>query len=283
MSESAKTQNNQNVSFDDVYVRLVKNEQEIEASQGLRYEVFYEECGAKPSAEMKKLRRDIDAYDQHTDHLVVIDPNHGTGTDRIVGTYRMLRQDVVNDRNLEFYTAAEFDISVLLNCDANLIELGRSCVLPEYRTRPVLQLLWQGLADYVIEHNIELLFGCASFHGTDIEAVREQLSYLHHYHLAEPDVCPRILDQYRVNIDLIPKDEINAKRVFSSLPPLIKGYLRVGAMIGDGAFIDTQFNTIDVCIVMPTFKITDRYRNHLQKKVDKTLPDHNFFEKKSEK
>lgn len=264
------------VNTDGVYVRLVKNDSEIEASQALRYQVFYEECGAIPSEEMRNLKRDFDAYDEHTDHLVVIDPKHGTGLDRIVGTYRLLRQDIVNNIDLDFYTSQEFDISGFQNSGGNLLELGRSCVLPEYRTRPVLQLLWQGIADYVVEHNIELMFGCASFSGTSVEDIKEQLSYLYHYHLAEGALCPHVLDDYYVEMNIVPKEDLDAKRIFSSLPPLIKGYLRVGATIGNGAYVDKQFNTIDVCIVMPTFKITDRYRNHMQRKVDKTLPSKDF-------
>ena len=267
--------------YDDVYVRLVKRREEIEASQALRYQVFYEECGAMPTEDMARQRRDFDSYDEYTDHLVVLDPSHGVGIDRIVGTYRLLRQDVVEGNDLEFYTAQEFDIRPIYDCGAKLLELGRSCVLPEYRTRPVLQLLWQGIVDYVVEHDIELMFGCASFHGTDVNAIKEQLSYLYHYHLAESSLCPKVLDQYYVEMNILPKESLDVKKIFSSLPPLIKGYLRIGASIGHGAYIDKQFNTIDVCIVMPTFKITDRYRKHLQRKVDKSIPDTDF--RKSDK
>lgn len=270
-------------NYEDVYMRLVKNDDEIAASQALRYQVFYEECGAIPTAEMAATKRDFDDYDQYTDHLVVLDPGHGQGLDRIVGTYRLLTQDVVEANGLEFYTAQEFDITPLKNCGAKLMELGRSCVLPEYRTRPVLQLLWQGIGDYVVEHDIELMFGCASFHGTDIDAIKAQLSYLYHYHLAEDTMCPKVLDQFHIEMNLMPKEDIDVKRTFASLPPLIKGYLRLGAAIGNGAYVDEQFNTTDVCIIMPTFKITDRYRKHIQRKVDKSLPDTDFRKPKETK
>src|SRR5690606_39250006 len=136
----------------------------------------------------------------------------------------------------------------LLTSGAELLELGRSCVLPPYRTRPVLQKMWEGIAHYVADYNIGLMFGCASIPGTDIDAVSQQLAYMHHYHLAAPELCPRTLDSLYVDMNLHAKEDIDAKRVFASLPPLIKGYLRLGAHIGDGAYVDKQWNSIDVCI-----------------------------------
>lgn len=254
------------LNLDHVTVRLAKTQEEVHASQRLRYKVFYEEYKAIPSAEMKKEQRDIDIYDDVADHLIVLDETRGDISDRIVGTYRLLQQEAAK-RCGHFYTSEEFDITPLLHSKVNLLELGRSCVLAQYRTRPVLQLLWQGITDYTLNNNIDLLFGCASLHGTDIKAMSQQLSYLHHCHLAAEDLRPRALPERYVDMNMHGRESLNERAVFATLPPLIKGYLRLGAGIGDGAVVDPQFNTTDVCIVLPTSRISDRYRNHYVRKI----------------
>ncbi len=265
---------------DTIIVRLADTPSEIEASQRLRYTVFYDEFGAIPNEEMAREKRDIDEYDPIADHLVVLDTSLPAGDAQLIGTYRLLRRDVAEAHG-RFYTADEYDIEPLLSSGAVLLELGRSCVLPDYRTRPVLQKLWEGIAHYVADHEIGLMFGCASLHGTDIDALSDQLSYLHHYHLAKPSLRPRAVDSRYVDMNIKAKDDLDAKRVFASLPPLIKGYLRLGAMIGDGAVVDKQFNTTDVCIVMPTHQVTDKYVNHYRRKTQKHIPTDSEFAKKS--
>lgn len=258
-------------NIDQVTVRLARDATEIDAAQHLRYRVFYEEYAAKPSAEMQKTRRDFDAYDDITDHLVVVDESIADPQQRIVGTYRLLRREAA-EKFGKFYTSDEFNIEPLLQSGATLLELGRSCVLAEYRTRPVLQLLWQGITDYMLDHRIGLMFGCASFPGTDIDAMAAQLSYLRHFHLAPEGLRPRALDSRYVDMDIIPADQLDPKRVFASLPPLIKGYLRLGATIGDGAIVDTQWNSIDVCIVLPMQEVAERYRRFYGRKVNRDIP-----------
>tara|TARA_B100000029_G_C17541030_1_gene946740 strand:- start:566 stop:1399 length:834 start_codon:yes stop_codon:yes gene_type:complete len=253
-----------------VTVRLAENSAEIEEAQRLRYEVFYEEYGAVANDIMRNSRMDMDEYDEFADHLVVVDNSHGD-KERIVGTYRLLQREGASKVG-QFYSESEYDIAPLLNSDKSLLELGRSCVLPDFRTRPVLQLLWQGIADYISDFDIDLMFGCASLHSTDIKSISKPLSYLHHYHLSPETIRPRALKGRYINMDIIPQDDINARRVFAELPPLIKGYLRVGASIGDGAVIDEQFNTTDVCIVVQTHLVTDRYRKHYERKIQKTIP-----------
>lgn len=257
-----------------IRVRLALTPAEIQAAQRLRYKVFYEEFGAKPNDAMKLEGRDFDDYDSLTDHIIVVDESKSDLSEKIVGTYRLLRQNRLPG-DFPFYTSQEFDISNLLKSGGNLMELGRSCVLPEYRTRPVLQLLWQKIADYILEHDIDLLFGCASIHGTNVDEVAEQLSYLHHYHRAEAAICPTVLPHVGIDMNIIPKDQIepHIKRIFSDLPPLIKGYLRVGCSIGNGAYIDHQFNTIDVCIVVPTGQLATRYIKHYNRANQKSDGD----------
>ncbi len=258
-------------NIENVSIRLARSPEEIDAAQHLRYRVFYEEYGAKATHEMARIRRDIDDYDAISDHLVVIDSSHGTGNDQIVGTYRLL-QRAPAEKYGQFYSASEYHLGPLLNCGLTLLELGRSCVLPEYRTRPIMQLLWQGIAGYISKYNLGLMFGCASLHGTDIDALATQLSYLYHYHLTPSEICPRALDERFVDMNIIPKDKLNPKRAFAALPPLIKGYIRVGATIGNGAVIDEQFNTTDICIVVQSSHVPERYRKHYERKNQIAMP-----------
>ncbi len=253
-------------------VRLAQNKSEIEEAQRLRYSVFYEEYGAKPNDAMKEQKRDFDEFDDITDHLIVVINDPENKTEKIVGTYRLLRQEIAQKENKSFYSSDEYNISKLIESGQTLLELGRSCVLSEYRTKPILNLLWQGIADYITDNKIALLFGCASFQGTNIDDIELQLSYLHHYHSTADDIAPTALPSRCVNMNVIPKEEINERRVFASLPPLIKGYLRLGATIGHGAVIDEQFNTTDVCIVVQTHLMTDRYRKYYERKIQKSMP-----------
>lgn len=254
-----------------IQVRLTENAEEIEAAQALRYKVFYEEYGAIPNEEMKREKRDIDQYDEITDHLIVVDHDLPKGPEQIVGTYRLLRREVA-EKHGQFYTSDEYNIQPLLDFEKDLLELGRSCVLPDYRTRPILQKLWEGIAHYVADHNIGLMFGCASLHGTNIDDLSEQLSYLHHYHRAPDNLCPIALDERYVDMNIHAKEDLNARAIFASMPPLIKGYIRLGAHIGDGAVIDHQFNTTDVCIVMPTAQVKEKYVKHYERKTNKVIP-----------
>jgi L-ornithine Nalpha-acyltransferase len=246
---------------DKIHVRLAKTQAEIEAAQKLRYRVFYEEWGAKPTEQMRLARQEFDEFDSIMDHLIVIDPSLPTLDQQVVGTYRLLRDDVGRKMG-KFYSANEFDVTPLLASGQRVLELGRSCVLDQYRTMPVIQLLWQGICDYVNAYKIDLMFGCACLYGNDVDAVKEELSYLYHYHLAEEGLRARALPHVYVDMNLMPKEKIDRKKAFQKLEPLIKGYLRIGAMIGDGAYIDPQFNSIDVCIIMPTKFITGRYARH---------------------
>lgn len=242
-------------------VRVAVSDEEIAAAQALRYGIFYEEMGATPSFAMRRQRRDIDPYDAVCDHLLVID--HGfDGAPRVVGTYRMLRQ-VVAERHRGFYSAGEYDLSPLFATaragGGQLLELGRSCVAAEHRNNATIGLLWRGIAAYLQTHGVSHMFGCASLHGTDPRAFDAELSYLHHHHLAPPALRARALPGHHVPMDRIPADRLDARAAGRALPPLVKGYLRVGATVGDGAFVDRQFNTVDVFVVMPVERITARY------------------------
>ena len=244
-------------------VRLATSAEEIAAAQALRYQIFYDEMGAAPTARMTAARRDFDDYDAVCDHLLVIDHGDGSssGKPHVVGTYRLLRQ-VVADLNRGFYSAGEYDLSPLVETSktsGQLLELGRSCVAPAYRNNTTITLLWRGIASYLQTHSIGHMFGCASLHGADAAAHAAELSYLYHHHLAPPELRARALPEHYVPMDVLDPTRFDTRAASKALPPLVKGYLRVGAMIGDGAFVDRQFNTTDIFVVMPVERITKRY------------------------
>jgi putative hemolysin len=247
-------------------VRIAQSEAEIEAAQRLRYRVFYEEMAAVPTPEMRAARRDFDKYDGFCDHLLVIDRNmqdeHGGPT--VVGTYRLLRGEVAA-LNGGFYTSSEFDLGPLLHTyppTTRFLELGRSCVLKSHRARAsTMQLLWRGNQLYIEHHGIEVMFGCASFAGTDPEAHALPLSYLHHHHRAPEGYRIRARPELYVEMNRMPKESIDMKEALRALPTLIKGYVRIGAFIGDGAVIDRQFGTTDVLIYFPVSRIDERWRS----------------------
>ena len=241
-------------------VRLARSDVEVAAAQALRYQIFYEEMGARPTPAMAAARRDMDAYDAICDHLLVVD--HGLdGRPQVVGTYRLLRQQVAMAHK-GFYSAAEYDLSPLLANStpaSQLLELGRSCVAPAWRNNATITLLWRGIASYLQTHNIGHMFGCASLHGADPLLHAAELSYLYHHHLAPPELRARAHAANHVPMDRLPAASIDTRAASRALPPLIKGYLRVGALVGDGGFVDRQFNTVDVFVVMPVDRITSRY------------------------
>jgi putative hemolysin len=241
-------------------VRLAVSEEEVAAAQALRYQIFYDEMGATPTPAMARVGRDIDAYDAICDHLLVVD--HGVdGRPHVVGTYRLLRQNVAAAHR-GFYSASEYDLSRLIDQSATggqLLELGRSCVAPAWRNNATITLLWRGIAAYLQTHRIGHMFGCASLHGADPLLHAAELSYLYHHHLAPPELRARALPEHHVAMDRLPAASIDSRAAARALPPLIKGYLRVGAMIGDGGYVDRQFNTVDVFVIMPVDRITSRY------------------------
>lgn len=247
-------------------VRLATSEEEIIAAQQLRYEVFYEECGAKPDETTALLKRDITPIDDFCDVLLVIDHTHH----KIVGTYRFMLREAAEEFG-SYYTSQEFDIGKLISYPGEIMELARSCVHKKYRTKPVMQLLWRGIGAYIQLNQVDLCFGCGSFQGTDISEYRQALSYLYHFHLAPPELRAKALPHAYQEMNLLPKEAINQKEAMRQLPPLIKGYLRLGGYVGEGAFIDYDFNTIDVCIIVKRETVTERYSQKYTLNLDEDL------------
>jgi putative hemolysin len=250
-------------------VRLAQSAADLDAVQTLRYRVFYHEMGATPDAATQQSGRDSDRFDAIADHLMVID--HDLPEGGVVGTYRLIRQEAAA-RLGQFYSADEYDLSALERFPGRKLELGRSCVDAAYRSRAVMQLLWRGIAAYVFHHQIDLMFGCASLPGTDLDALAADLTYLHENHLAPPEIRPRALPSRYVDMRRLGKDSINTRRVLGELPPLIKGYLRLGGFVGDGAVIDAQFNTTDIAVVVQTDLVTEKYYKHYERQVRPEAP-----------
>jgi L-ornithine Nalpha-acyltransferase len=245
-------------------VRLAESEADIDAAQALRYRVFYESLGANAAVETRRLRRDFDRFDARCDHLLVLDHSRPTecGTGReIVGTYRLIRRETAIGLG-GFYSATEFDISRLVAYPGEILELGRSCVDRAYRQRSAAQLLWSGIAAYVFHYNIDLMFGCASLPGTDPDLLAVPLSYLHHFHLAAPLLRARALADRYVEMCRLPLCGLDPARARAGLPPLVKGYLRLGGFVGEGAVVDGDFNTTDVCIIVKTDLVAEKYSRH---------------------
>ena len=245
-------------------VRLATTPEEINAAQALRYQVFYDEMGAEPDATAQLLRLDRDKFDDVADHLLVVDHDLGEGIENVVGTYRLIREEAAAKAG-GFYSESEYDISRLKQASNRKLELGRSCTAKAYRNRMVMQLLWRGIAAYVFHYDIDLMFGCASLSGTDPDALAEELSYLAQHHTAPTKICPRALPARYVDMRRLPETAVDPKRALMRLPPLVKGYLRLGGWVGDGAVIDRQFNTTDIAIIVQTDMVTEKYYRHYER------------------
>ena len=244
-----------------LHMRLAESEDEMRAAQALRYRVFYEGMAAKPTPEMAAAKRDFDSFDAFCDHLLVFDAARGNGPDAVVGTYRVMRRDAAARRG-QFYSRDEYDISKLVAYPGEILELGRSCIDAAYRNGKTMQILWRGIADYVLAHKIQLMFGCASLPGTDPDALALPLSYLYHHHLAPPPLRATALPARHVPMSRMAQSDVDARQALKILPPLIKGYLRLGGFVGDGAVVDYEFGTTDVCVVVKTDMVTERYYRH---------------------
>jgi putative hemolysin len=236
-------------------IKIASTEEDILSSQRLRYKVFVEELGGNGELVDHTNMLERDEFDSYFDHLILIDnANPSLG---VVGVYRVLRDQKMRDIG-RFYSEEEYDLTMLHKSGLRLLELGRSCIHPKYRGGTAMYHLWQGLSKYITEYKIDILFGVASFHGTNISDAAQPLSYLYHNYMARDELCPRSL--IHENMNILSVDQIDRKKAVKNIPPLIKSYLRLGGLVGDGAFIDKDFNTIDVCLVMELSKMSNRHK-----------------------
>ena len=237
-------------------VFLAQEPQDIEAAQRLRYDVFYKEMGASETATLVK-GRDVDRFDDYAENLVVKDQERNV----VVGTYRLLRRSGASQCG-SFYTEQEFDITPLKTVDGEILEVSRSCVAKDYRIQAVIGLLWRGLAEYILHYDVVYLFGCASFHGTDLSEMEHGLSYLYYNNLSPESCRTRTLEQYFEPLRRLPKDKVDLRKASQQIPALIRGYTRLGGGVGDGIFIDYEFNTVDVCVVVDSNCIKPKFAQH---------------------
>lgn len=247
-------------------VRVAETAADIEAAQRLRYTVFYEEMSAIPTPQMRAERRDFDRFDDFCDHILVVDRDtaDADGEPAVVGTYRLLRGEVAALHG-GYYTSSEYDLTTMQHANppgTRFLELGRSCVLKAYRSKAItMQLLWKGVMAYVARYSVDVMFGCGSLPGTDPDALALQLSYLHHFHRAPEGARIKARPELYVEMNRMPKEAIDPKEAMRKLPPLIKGYVRAGTFIGDGAVVDRQFGTTDVLIYFPVGHIDPRFKS----------------------
>lgn len=248
-------------------VRLAEDEADVAAAQRLRYRIFVEEMGASASQEDAAERRERDRFDPYFDHLLLIDnENQDPDLERgVVGVYRLMLRDRAAE-GIGFYGASEYDLSKIVNYPRNSVELGRSCVAAEHRGGAGMHLLWTGLGDFVTANDVSVMFGVASFHGSETAPIAQALSYLHHHHLAPEDLRVRTVDEHFVAMDILPPESLQKLEAMRQIPTLIKAYIRLGGFVGEGAFIDYEFNTVDVCLLMDTARMVQRYRSFYSRK-----------------
>ena len=243
-------------------VRLANSKEEILLAQKLRFSVFYEEMGAKPNEDMIKYRKDFDKFDEYCDHMLVIDHKKET-ENPVVGAYRMLLDKIARE-NDGFYSSSEYNLKNLVDSikDHKACEIGRSCVHINYRNNQTIQLLWKGLAHYYADNDLTRIFGCASFPGSDITNIKLPLSYLYHYHLAPDSLMVNAVEERYIDMNLMKKEDIDVRKAIKSIPPLIRAYLRLGGVCGDGAVIDYQFKTTDVFMILAMEDVPEKYREY---------------------
>lgn len=247
-------------------LRLARDDRDLRAAQRLRYEVFVEELGGDGALVDHAARLECDAFDPFFEHLLLIDTRRDPAVlADVVGVYRLLPWDRMPLAE-RYYSETEFDLAALKSSGRRLLELGRSCVHRDMRGGTAMYHLWNGLAEYVAERQIEVLFGAASFHGTDVAALAQPLAYLHRHHLAPESLRVRAMPDQRQEMNLIPEADLDRKSAMAGTPALIKAYLRLGGYVGDGAWIDHDFNTTDVCLVMDTAKMSAKHRDFYTRK-----------------
>ena len=243
-------------------VRLARRKTDIRQAQMLRYEVFLQDFSTGAGADAAFIGRDKDEYDQYCDHLLVVDTERMPGSD-IVATYRIMQQQFARG-NIGFYSQNEFDLAPMINRhpDLKFMEVGRSCVLPDYRSKRTLELMWHGLWSYCLQNNFDVMMGCASLPGTELNDLALPLSFLHHFAPASEEWLVRAQPGSAADIELLAKHLLDPRKALRRLPPLIKGYLRLGAQFGDQAVIDPKFRTTDVFVIMPVANLNTRYVTH---------------------
>lgn len=254
-------------------VKLATTKDEILACERLRYKVFILEDGVVPSAKQKEEEREYDDADKNADFIMIKDTSLPEGYNAVGFTRVFMRKHA--KLNGGFLTANQYDLTNIENYDGEILEVGRTCVDKEYRSSMTMKKIWQGLSRYVIDNDIKVFFGVASFIGIDPKEFAETLSYFYHYHQAPKELyCPAIekfetvsdtgtiQKGYAAKMDYIPKEELNVRELFKKIPPVIKGYVRVGMLTSDKASVDEGFNSTDILIIVKIDDANRAYFDH---------------------
>jgi L-ornithine Nalpha-acyltransferase len=255
--------------------RLAANDREVRMAQALRFEVFCNEMSARIGLRSRLSRLERDRWDRICDHLIVLDLE--AARPRAVATYRLLTGDRAKASGMGFYSQSEFKISSLTSRYPKLrfLELGRSCVLNGWRSKRTIELLWHGSWSYVRRHGIDVMFGCASFPGTDPQTHAEALSFLRSVAAPDPEWQVYAQSGRAASYCPVAPENIDRRRALASLPPLIKGYLRLGAWIGTEPVVDEHFETTDVMIILPVNRISQRYVSYYGHDAQRHAADRN--------
>lgn len=247
-------------------VRLAAGARDVMAAQRLRYRVFVQELGATGPLVDHAARLERDEFDPYFDHLLLIDNRRDPETlEDVVGVYRLLLPEPAAAMG-RYYSEAEFDLSRLRASGRRLLELGRSCVHRDVRGGAAMVVLWNALADYVLDRGIDVLFGAASFPGSDAGSMAQPLAYLYHFHRAPEALRVTARAGQRQEMNLLPVAAVDKRQALAGIPALIKAYLRLGGFVSDGAWIDRAFNTTDVCLVVDTAQMSLRHRDYYTRK-----------------
>ena len=240
-------------------IKLAETKSELKQAQALRYSVFYKEKKAKPTFTKKIIKLDYDKIDKYADHLIVLDKKNTKN--KIVGTYRLIRGDVAKLFG-GYYSSSEFNLINITNNykDKHILELGRSCVHQDYRNGSIMNLLWKAIAEYVKLYDIKILLGCASFSGIEPTKYSDELSYLRQNFCLPQHLSVESFDKNIYPVYKLKENNSNQLRIFAKLPPLLKGYLRIGGKVSQNFYVDHNFNTIDLCVVVNTSDIDEKYR-----------------------
>jgi len=224
--------------------RLTNSPQEILQAQKLRYQVMYAEKGGRPDLQKVKNKADIDEWDDCAHHIVVVDNKNKPS--KVVGTLRLVSNLSLVEDQL-FYTEEAFDLSALRNHYPSMLELGRFCIDPRGRNGVILMLIWKYAMQFIVTNKIDVMFGCASFPGTDIDRHRDVLTYLYQNNLAPNELMPIPVTNH-VKIADMSSHKTDYESATKGIPTLLRGYLKLGAKTSDAAIIDPVFNTTFICI-----------------------------------
>lgn len=229
----------------NIQTRLVKSKEELKKALALRYHELILDYNPNNTNPMEI---DYDPIDDVCDHLIAINLD----TDEVIGTYRLICKKHTD----KFITESEYDLHKLKKY--NLLEISRAVVKKEYRDGVVIRLLWKSIINYAKACGADYMIGTASFHGIDPVPFAEAFTYLYYKHLSPEEIlCKSYEPNY--SLQMLDAKDFNIVSAKHNLPPLIKGYLRLGCSIGDGVFIDKYFNSLDVLIVLEIKKISERY------------------------